>query len=377
MKFTPLPDGSGPRFGVRARSVLNGGTPRWVLAAALLLGASGCDDAADPTAEVPALAPADVSFLLPISGAAALSATTEGGHGVLLPRAVVDLAEALTRVDEPDDLYTALRVVGVRLDPCFVEGRGGEPCASQVRLVLQPVFADGAGAVARDAALHAFYAVPPAELAALAAALRDARLAIEGDAAPGIVADPAAAVALVRAQVGAARLTRMTFMAVHASDEAWTFGGFDLAADGSAAPMAIPGVDEPEQHLTSTGGTEALDETILPSPTIETALPPFLAALTRADMDAEGSTAALDGLRRLMSPVAHNPGTVDCATCHVATGALRYATRADAPDEVPAAYDDTRNQRMFGWFGSTPSVSPRVLAETQAVLEAMKTLEAQ
>jgi hypothetical protein len=323
-------------------------------------------------AETPLPESNDMSFLIPLASDMALGATSEGGHGVVLPREVFDILEAPTRVDEPDDLYANLKVVGVRLDPCFTEGAAPMACSPQVRLVFQPVFDDGAGATTRDATIHAFYPMPLSEVAELAEELRALRAQSGGAPAVGVVADPVQASLLVMARVGAERLTRVTFIAVHASDEAWTLGGFDLL-DGVATRIEVPGGDElEEQHMTSTGGTTGLSATILPEPEVETDVTAYLDAERRPSVSAEERASAIFAFERLLDPAEHNPGTVDCASCHVATTGLRFATRESAPERVSAAYDDTRNQRMFGWFGAIQSISPRVLAETQIALETLR-----
>jgi hypothetical protein len=341
---------------------------------ALAGGLIGCADdelgESGPGADVAAI---DVTFLMPLDSPASVHAGDQVAYGTLLPRSIVDTADTLTVVDEPDALYGALRVVGVRLDSCFIEGGNGLPCDSQVRLVLQPVFQTATGPVARDAAIHAFFAVPLDELTELADDLANARSATTVDESvisrPGVSPIPDAAWALVSEAVGESRLTRITFVAVHASDEAWTFGGFDIDADG-LSPVRIPGVPEPIQHLTSVGGVATLDATILPDPVIETTIADFLSGAMRDVLDQVGEDEAVQGLERLLDPAVHDPGTVDCASCHIATPGLRFATRDGEPDRIAAVYDDSRNQRMFGWYGSTPSISLRVEAETQAALSA-------
>jgi len=339
------------------------------------------------------VAPADVTFLVPLT-ADATRAESRGRYGVLVPRGHFDhiaATEPLTVVDEPDALYEALTVVAVRLDPCFSEGSGEPSCASQVRLVLQPVVPAAPGTselTTRDAAIHAFYAVPRAELDDLTASL--SRLREDDGMTLGGHPDPARAMELVLRYIGAERLVRITHMSVHGSNEAWIFGGFDVipvpgAPDGGQR-RAIPivGIERDEdadpahqdrfrfeQHLTSTGATEDLDATLIPDPIIEPDIVDFLAASRRASLAPAAREASLAALNRLLDPGHHNPGTVDCASCHVATSALRFATRdtPDLTDLVAPAYDDTRNQRMFGFFGAVPSISRRVHLETDAVVE--------
>ncbi len=363
-----------------------------VLACVVVTGLTACES----ESRIP-VAPSDVTFLVPLSASDATMANlakSRGRYGVLVPRGHFDNIAAtapLTVVDEPDALYEALTVVAVRLDPCFVEGSGESACQSQVRLVLQPVIPAAPGAselTTRDAAVHAFYAVPRAELDDLVAAM--SRLRAGDGMSLGVHPDPKRAMALVLRYVGAERLVRITHMSVHSSNEAWIFGGFDIIpvpADpdaGQRRAIPIVGIDQDEdgdtanddrfrfeQHLTSTGATEDLDATLIPAPIIEPDIVDFLASTRRAALAPAAREASLAALDRLLDPGHHNPGTVDCASCHIATSALRFATRdtAEQADLVSPAYDDTRNQRMFGYFGAVPSISLRVHLETDAVVE--------
>lgn len=326
------------------------------------------EDTPDAEPAAAPLAAADVTFLVPLASVTDFGAATGAGHGVLFPREHFDSLERLTVTDEPDDLYAALSVVGVRLDPCFIEGLGQTPCASQVRLVLQPVLELDGATSTRDATVHLFYAVPEADVRALARSMQTLRLSAGGSEAIGPHAAPKAAAQLVLPHIGAERLSRVTFVAVHASDQAWTFGGFDIA-DGVATPIDIVGGDHTDQHLTSTGGTETLDATILPAPTVEPDLPNYLAALSRETLTEADRTLSLAAVDRILDPAEHDTGTLDCASCHMATAAARHeAARLGMEAGYGAAYANSQNQRMLGYFGTEPSVSPRVEAETLAVL---------
>lgn len=347
------------------------------LAFALLTAvAPACDDAA--TTPWQPVSRADTTFLLPLTSP--LTAATEGRHGILVPRAHFDAItrhEPLTRTDEPDALYDNLRVVAVRLDPCFVEARQVKDCPSQVRLVLQPTFAN----TTRDAALHAFYSVPRKDLRALAQDLLALRT--RASAAPGdtIASHPApdAAAALVLKHIGQDRLTRITHMSVHASNEAWVFAGFDIDPEtGRRADLFVPGgVETPahdfrfEQHLTSTGTDGELAASLIPDPVIEPDIAAFLDERRRDSLTAESRAAALAAFDRLLDPARHDPGTVDCASCHIASAATHFVTRIET--SLPSAYDDTKNQRMLGYYFDAPAVSPRVIAETDLVVDALNT----
>ncbi|MGB0648085.1 MAG: hypothetical protein ACPGQS_12960 [Bradymonadia bacterium] len=329
-----------------------------------------CDSGQDQSPE--RLEPNDVSFLVPLKSVSGFTASASGQYGQILPRAYFDSLEPLTRVDEPDDLYANLDVVGVRLDPCFVEGRNTSTCGSQIRIILQPVF-DPTNPTTRDGTIHLFFEVPQAEVLATARTLASIRTVADGNGKVGEHSDPQAAAEVVLSQIGAERLRRITFVAVHASDQAWTFGGFEVQSDGLEHTPMI-GVDDHEQHLTSVGGTETLDATILPTPGIEQEAAVLMSETHRASLTDAEVQAGLEGLSRLLDPAAHDPGTVDCATCHMATAASLYFEASPGESNVPAVYQDTQNQRMFGYFGNTPSISPRVNAETDIVLTVLSDL---
>lgn len=343
-----------------------------VLACAGVL-VSACGDDEITADAAPTRVASDVTFLVGLGSATDFSAKSTGGFGVLLPRERFDDVEVLTRVDEPDQLYDHLDVVAVRLDPCFFEGTGDVICSPQVRLVLQPVFDEDGSPTTRDATVHAFYAVPTEDVLALADRLARLRSDIGGPEVIGVHPAPDEAAALVLPHLGADRLIRVTFVAVHASNQAWTFGGFDVI-DGAIQEIIPPGMSEHEQHLTSTGGTDLLDASILPEPAIEPDAARWLTAFERDQMDDATAASAVAGLERLLDPAAHNPGTVDCASCHMATTALHYAQLEQGGSSISDVYGNTQNQRMLGFFERTPAVSSRVEAETLGVLDALNNL---
>ncbi len=324
------------------------------------------DDVSDAMGSDAVRAAIDMSFLLRPTPEMAFGADSMGGHGVVVPRLVFNEVRLsgglpLASGENEDTIYDSLKVVGVRLDPCFVEGPiADRPCTSQVRVVLQPVMRmeeDLSTVTTRDAAIHAFYSVPLSELRVLANDLAAARAT--GPTEVGVVASAELASALVSNRIGGDRLTRIAFMTV-IGDFAWTFGQFDVA-DVEPGGVLVRG-----QQTLRSGGMDVLNMSIRPAPEVEVDAVPYLEMRTRDMMTDASVAAALAAFERLLDPSEHNPGTVDCASCHVSTVALRFSSRG-AP-RPPNAYDDTRNLRMFGWFGIEESISPRVVAETEIAL---------
>jgi hypothetical protein len=363
-------------------------------------------------APAPPVALTDVSLVWPLPATVDaadddgfVAATTQGGAGVLVPRAVFDALPALTVTDEPDDLYEHLVVTGARLDPCFREGvivGAGEPaCTANVRLVLQPIrpALDDEDAVvgepvARDAALHAFFdATDDGEIVSAVAALARARVDAGHDGDGPLDVNPLLRDATGRARVasvllpllGEDRLSRVTATGVHAGNTAWTFAGVDVV-DGDLVPMAIPRTGGAfEQHLISDGQQGAIRAIVQPAPPADdddfTVLLDDAAAVAAPREDRQ---AAFDAAARVEHPLLHNAGTVDCASCHVAAAARAVAlareTLAASPDAYTStthdltpssAFTDSRVIRAFGYRFSTLALSPRVVHESAAVADAV------
>lgn len=339
------------------------------LAAALLVALTACG----PT---PQLANHDVAFVVPLARAGAFLPASD-----VLPRSLFDrFHHPLTVVDEPDALYAALSTVSVRLDACFKEGGSSGTCQPQVRLVLQPVMTFDSGLTTRDAAAHVFYAASEREVLDAVSALaalrseREIQLPAAMDVPHPGFSDAEwtrRAKAILTPLLGASRIVRATQMGVHASNQAWIFSGLDLSS-GVPADIRIPTLaDVTDGHVTSTGETERTEITLDPVPTVERALSQWVAPGGAQAATEDDTRAAAASALRLEDPTAHDSGTVDCATCHIAASSRHALAAAGAviqsPVSVPGIFGDTRNLRAFGYFFDAPAVSPRVLREITAV----------
>lgn len=337
----------------------------------------GCGDARAPAPAVgPSVRAEDVAFLVPLEHARTFLPASR-----VLPRTLFDRLHPLTVVDEPDALYDALSVISVRLDACFREGANPGPCQPQVRLVLQPVLDEGMGLATRDAAAHVFYATTTEQVVAIVRALAVAREArdLSAPSVPG-GPHPGFADASWRAELVDAlspvltedRIVRITSMSVHASNEAWIFAGVDRAS-GTFEDISIPtlGPGVVENHVTSTGRQDTVAVTLDPVSPVEGALSPLIAAGGLESASAEQRVAAVGAMERLEDPASHNPGTVDCASCHVAAltklALVQRGFTTPGAFAVPEVYRDTRNLRAYGFFFELPAISPRVTREIELV----------
>lgn len=377
------------------------------LVAALVAGEVACSTATEPGPAAPRALTVDVgvhdvSFLYPLPPQAQrtslLGAASAGARGPLLP---ADLYGGLPPLDllTPNlESYHLFRVVAVRLDPCF-PGLGvvdEASCKNQLRLVMQPVVPQvGTQALTTsDTALHLFYALSRVELADVLAQLVELRRA-SGVADGPVGVHPAlardgvegafarGARSLLLAHAGRENLTRITFMALEQVGQAWRFGGFEVEG-GALRPMLIPLVGVKEQtfqNLDLKGRTFERAATYPASPAEDD----LRLLLDPTALEAASPAARLVAYKhalRIENPTAHSPDTIDCATCHVASPARRFAEAtyglsAEGPERYShpagaplagATGTATNELRAFGYFGVQPSVSPRAVNETAEVV---------
>jgi hypothetical protein len=305
-----------------------------------------------------ALEPDDVTRLVPLSEAKRLLPAS-----AVMRREVFDQLHPLTVVDEPDALWSALAVVGVRADPCFVEGDAGAPCRPQLRLVLQPVMEGASGVTTRDAAVHLFFELRADELLEAVERLAAARLRFGVESAEWKSTFGGA----IEGLVARGQRIKVTQMSVHASNEAWIFGGYSQEGRMLTA-VPIPTLGKLEHHVTSTGGTNRLVATLIPGSMME----PSFSNATSGKGGVDDARASLD---RLESPDAHNPGTVDCGGCHLASTARWHWSTPETRTGMDLSFADTRNLRALGYFFQQPAISPRTRLETSASLRGFERLQ--
>jgi hypothetical protein len=335
---------------------------------------------------------------------------TPGAFGELIP------SDPFARIKEPLDARSkgpagavgdfarrGLRLVALRLDPCFGV-LGKEPaCKAQMRLVFQGLSAQGDGSVgADDGAVHVFVELPPAELlravrqvltlreksGGYAAAPLGVHPILEREGVAGAFAKGLRSVILEHA--GASRVTRLTFFRrTLAKQSQWVFGIFDGKGGALAeSPVATTGGQTRQELVAGIGDglagkvtnpTQAQDDLGLLLDTEK----------SRAATAAERQKAIL-AAQHVENPRIHSPDTIDCVSCHTATAALRV-TRATfgsfpvaAPDayvvtNLPPAYADAQaagleNIHALGYLGSELGLNQRTANESHAVTVAVDAL---
>lgn len=384
-----------------------------------LLGPGACGEPATPSMQreepPPPVAPEDmegaaagldvndVSVLFPLPARAEedslLRLSDTGPRGVLLPvRHYEGLPPLL--VDIPAlTLYSQLRVVALRFDPCF-PGDGGV-CRAQLRLVAQPV----SFSRAEDAAVHLFYELGGIEARAVAERLLALKALSKVTTTgrplgvhPGLLAEGAggpllaALRRLVLDHAGEQNLSRVAVMGLRGFGSAWSFSAFDVQGDRlvpvQVAHVAGSSVDFSEA---TSDPTRERRGTITPSPSggddaVAAVDSRVLTALPRAQAEA-----TIAELLRIENPERNTPATVDCVSCHVATRARLFGERvlgldtSRHPDRYvqPAGTtpgfagllsDDPFVLRAFGYLSAVPAVSQRTLNESAHVVTLTRAL---
>jgi hypothetical protein len=368
----------------------------------------------------------DVSILFPIAATDAelstgyLQASSSGAKGVLLPQALYDGLGHITGSSDVSGVggtgnahWSDLRVVAVRLDPCFADlnpDPHGAGCHNQVRLVMQEVLSQQGTPEVYDSALHVFYALTREELVAFARALVALREASTAARLGGLQPHPlmtqqglsgayAQGVrALVLQYAGASNLTRVTEMSATQPGFAWHFQGFDVTATNPPAftPIAIPTLSTLDTSQSFFRGFGAQMQGQY-SP--ESQGPDDFAVLasvdTAAATDGGVRAAAWDALLRTENPSRNSPDTVDCAGCHLATpSALLIASpiygftaqgnpNAFTPDvryvlqsELGPTFSEAEgfNLHAFSYVGRSAGINQRTVNESAAIAAYLNTL---
>lgn len=419
-----------------------------LLVSALLLGASACggidsetEASSSELGERKSLGMTDVTILYPLGQPEAmLPLTLSGPQGALLP---APAAARLSDLDAPQDasrnvrykLFASLgapavqrmRIVGVRLDPCFgYTGRvDSYNCRNTIRLIAQPLTIPGeavSGCIGGDgkrvdgrASLHLIYDVSRAVFVRLLENLRELRIRsglplqreLNG-AHPTLRSEGLAgpyATGLRELVLGVAGEKTLRGIAFSVQDRGqsegcvayddgagvrrtdleprWVFGGFDYRS-GALSTMRV-GVAGYEGFQTfDLGGSGRPRALATPSTdTLDRLLtywnPPSSASpedfLRRMD---EGKRTAT----QLQNPTHTSALTTDCLSCHVAKQAHADVGRDPAfayqssryalsNTDAPGARSAVRGAfRMFGYTtNATPIISARVVHETASVLD--------
>ncbi len=352
----------------------------------------------------------DVSILYPLPESSSapgklIPPQEHGLGGAWLP---YDMYRRLPPIDhgEPAErTYQALRVMGVRLDPCF-KSEGN--CLPQVRLVWQPLTPAGYGSTAqygvpeaKDAAIHTLYTLTPAmfdtlltDYAALVKAtgvdLRNEALQIHPVLLKQGLDGPFATRlrALLARYVGPATFWRATAMQGLPGDDEWSFTGFNVR-DGVAQDLPIARIGSRSQRMQVAQLDHSSFANGLVTPFPDVAEDNYLPDIMRErsmNRKPQSATALAIAIADIENPTKNNPDTVDCVSCHAAqpAGSLLFrnlSTLRSQPEVKAHVFQsalplrnsglhlaDTHVLRAFGYADRDPAISRRVINESAAVV---------
>jgi len=338
----------------------------------------------------------DLSILVPLpaSGDLPWMASMPARGGALLPKTVFDKIgrSVFNTVDDAAE-YDALRIVGVRFDPCFTTSLTAA-CQPQIRVIFQTLAADRASGF-NDGAVHALYNLSATDFADALAHLRALDAPQNRDYSPlgvspvlkaqGMDGTYARGLAeILAAYAGPSTLARMTFMSRTDSRQSqWQLGGFHIKANAAtgfpaAGPIKIVGSTETLQTVSNEGFGGGINYSVTPM-IADSAGTAGLSAFSLRSLTATQRKAVAAWAQRQESPLATVPDTTDCASCHIAGQTTRTLVGIDpgllsldgGPRAVGGAETQGDNLRAFGYFGKDPMVSIRTANETAAVMRAV------
>ena len=348
----------------------------------------------------------DVSYLfsLPASFSkdSLLKLSSKGKYGDLLSRAYFDALPPITLDLTPDQTYQQLRVVGIRIDPCFAGPSSGQ-CQPQVRLVWQPLVERSTGATLTtdDAAIHTFYNIPTNEFNDLLNDLqklkRENTFSSQGlplGVHPGLNNDDKnvtfikALEEVFLARIGFARVSRVTFMQLSGAGNIWNFGGFNVCG-GKLVRLLIPRIMSQTQTFVNNPFPENtyFDHAYAsPEPKGNDTFNLIIHdSRLIAPSDEPNIKLAAVSMSRIENPKFHTSESVDCVSCHLAQPARTWTVR-QFPwlhlqmnefiyrsefnlTNVSPSQENTTIIRGFGYFERQPAISQRAINESAEIAD--------
>lgn len=340
----------------------------------------------------------DLTILIPLPRATEmpllLNTQDQGAQGTLLSvKTFSQLVQLVPEVPNTVTYRDSLKVVGIRIDPCFAEGVGPLKCRRQIRLVWQPVVSSGQAFTTRDAAVHSFYEFDDVTFAKV---WNDWQQLASGQVTDALQIHPKLQQeglsgaywkylrVLIMNYCGEKNLVRMTAMNVMSGEQLWIFVGFDIV-NGEPVAINIPRTKGRNQGVIS-GSSQFQSFTggMFPPPEQDPEFAVFVKdSATAKKMMSEAQIKSLMGkMQEYENPERHNPGTLDCASCHLANtvhqwGKLNFKTWDWESDFKNIAFQSTWNLqkvnegplltnklRAFGYFMNKAAISQRVINET-------------
>lgn len=345
----------------------------------------------------------DVSYLLPLptfQNDSLLRMTTTGLGGSLLEPSLVEKLPPLTFPMTQDELVATLRVLAVRIDPCFPLPTP-QSCQKQIRLVWQPIKLDPRKEIATaDAAFHSFYKLTDSQFLNLLQDISSWKKQY-GFSTHLLPLGPHPAWQypqaleefqnILRQYIGRKNIFRVTAMFLRGAQDNWAFLAYEFE-NGQLTPQPIPRLNGKRaqvfiNHAIPTDHFEGMG--MSPTPTGEDLLNDLLTEPLEIGLGNEDKIRqAFRAVYKIEHPHLYNPETMDCVSCHVAQPA-KYAFLNKRPDlnlgivgndlkyknsnynlkNISPQLFDTQILRSFGYFQNKPVISQRVINESASVAD--------
>lgn len=350
----------------------------------------------------------DVSYLMPLpkenlERSNLLGLGASGAQGELLPTSLTQQIPGLSFFLSRAEEEKVLRVVSVRIDPCF-ERPVPYPCEKQIRMVWQPVIQNPFGIVAVDAALHSFYTLSDAQFESLLIEVKQWKTRFEVNVQgkplqihPVLATNPEALKSftdLILKYAGQKTLSRVTAMVLRGTDNTWAFAEYKVNGD-TLDMQFIPRLDRksqayinqitPDEERFTQGG-------MAPAPVDRDNVNYSVADTDFFIQNADEETIRNEYRSSLaiQNPKKYSAATMDCVSCHVAQNATTWLSKTypELSNSVNLAADKYHNPsydltnlsrqknnfliiRAFGYYGSEPAISQRVINESAEVADSL------
>jgi hypothetical protein len=354
----------------------------------------------------------DISILLPlpqtVDDSNLLAPITQASYGPLIPESYYSLASAdgqqVVGISPAEPDFKILRVVGVRIDPCFSSLDFANPsaCQPQIRLIWQDLRPSGLEPgrpqiSADDTTVHTFYDLNPGELASL----MDQIQRLKKTSGLDIAGLPLGIHPIIFMQglsgnywqglrtalltlIGGSRLTRITF-ALSTGFSGWIFKGYDIV-NGRAQPLLIAETGGYFQKFSTSFVAEGFFGPATPSPSGTDTFNELLTnssqfIKTNANND-QAQVDTLNSVLRVENPKFNSSATVDCVSCHAAQAAHLLLSKSfpglnsTNSNGFSSSFNLTNNSanagstgvlRAFGYFNSDAAISQRCINETATI----------
>lgn len=348
----------------------------------------------------------DVSILLPLPKSDSdlklmISPYSSGLAKLLLPKDTFhSLPQIVVKVKNELVFSQLLKVIAVRIDPCFQEGSAPQSCRRQIRFVWQPVFFKNNSPQTIDAALHSSYELSEPQwnefllnYEKLKQTTNKSKNYLALDIHPTLKEQGyegnfwLSLKDLLLKYCGEKSLTQITVMTLEGAEDQWVFSGIKFN-QGLIHPIMIPKVFSTGQtFMAAETDTRHFQATVAPIKTGNLGLWFFDNSRSVKNKFTESEFKVwVRELLEVENPLKHNSGTTDCISCHISTNVLNWHrnnfdwnwTFEFSNSEFKSSrnlFNKTLNNwkaqhmRAFGYQNTEPRFSQRVINESAVVVD--------